>query len=200
MNKFIYPYTLVSTISQFLIIYFASLISTYQVGIYSLINSIFIIVITSARFDGTFLYISKLISKKDLENWSKNTNGIVTILVTINNLILINNSNFIALSLISLNFLNLYINWFIDLKNPEKRLISGYNYIFKKDILINQIFLKYTFQIALFIIFLNAEKLSYEAFNLYLKLIIFLEFIVIYSISFYKIGIKLSFKKINSHQ
>ena len=195
MHKFIYPFTLVSTISQFLIIYYASLISIYQVGIFSLLNSIFIIIISSARFDGAFLYISKLISREDLENWSKNANGIVTILFTITNLILINNLNFIALSLITLNFLNLYIGWSIDLKNPEKRLISGYNYIYKKDILINQIFFRFTLQIALLIIFLNSEKLSYETFNLYLKLIIFLEFIILYSISFYKIGIKINFKK-----
>ena len=195
MHKFIYPFTLVSTISQFLIIYYASLISIYQVGIFSLLNSIFIIIISSARFDGAFLYISKLISREDLDNWSKNANGIVTILFTITNLILINNLNFIALSLITLNFLNLYIGWSIDLKNPEKRLISGYNYIYKKDILINQIFFRFTLQIALLIVFLNAENLSYEIFNLYLKLIIFLEFIILYAISFYKIGIKINFKK-----
>ena len=195
MHKFIYPFTLVSTISQFLIIYYASLISIYQVGLFSLLNSIFIIIISCARFDGSFLYISKLISREDLENWSRNANGIVTILFTLTNLILINNLNFIALSLITLNFLNLYIGWSIDLKNPEKRLISGYNYIYKKYILINQIFFRFTLQIALLIIFLNAEKLSYETFNLYLKLIIFLEFIILYSISFYKVGIKINFKK-----
>ena len=110
MNKYIYLFTTVSSLNHFLLIYFSSLISTYELGIFSLINSFFIILIPTARFDGSFLYISKLISKEDLDIWSKKTNGILTLILTITSLILIINSNFFSLTLILLNFLNLYIS------------------------------------------------------------------------------------------
>mgnify|MGYP001398457583 CR=1 FL=1 len=195
MNKYIYLFTLISSLNHFLLIYFSSLISTFELGIFSLINSIFIILIPTAKFDGSFLYISKLISKDDLNIWSKKTNGILTLFLTITTLILIINSNFLALSLILLNFLNLYISWFVDLKNPEKRLIKGYNYIFKKDELINQILFRFTLQILLLIILSNTGKFTLETLNLFLKLFVLLEITILYSLSIFKIGLKINFTK-----
>ena len=195
MNKYIYLLSFISSLNHFLLIYFSSLISTYELGIFSLINSIFIILIPTARFDGSFLYISKLISKDDLDIWSKKTNGILTLILTITNLILIINSKFLALSLILLNFLNLYISWYVDLKNPEKRLIKGYNYIFKKEVFINQILFRFTLQILLLIILISTGKFTSEKLNLFLKLFIFLEIIILYSLSIFKIGLKINFKK-----
>ena len=64
MNKYIYTYSIISSFNFVLLIYFASLISTYELGIFSLINSFLIIITQTAKFDGAFLYISKLISKE----------------------------------------------------------------------------------------------------------------------------------------
>ena len=195
MNKYIYPFSIISSFSHFLLIYFASIISTFELGIFSLINSIFIILIPTARFDGSFLYISKLISKEDLNTWSKRTNGILTLILSITSLILFINSKFIALALVLLNFLNLYLMWYLDLKDPEKRLIKGYNYNFKKDVLVNQISFRFTLQILLILILINAPQISQEKFYLSLKLFILLEILILYSLSIYKIGINLNFSK-----
>tara|TARA_B100000886_G_scaffold339811_1_gene306469 strand:- start:429 stop:1604 length:1176 start_codon:yes stop_codon:yes gene_type:complete len=195
MNKYIYPFSIISSFSHFLLIYFASIISTFELGIFSLINSIFVILIPTARFDGSFLYISKLISKEDLNTWSKRTNGILTLILSITSLILFINSKFIALALVLLNFLNLYLMWYLELKDPEKRLIKGYNYYFKKDVLVNQISFRFTLQILLILILINAPQISQEKFYLSLKLFILLEILILYSLSIYKIGINLNFSK-----
>ena len=81
MNKYIYPFTLTTTFVQFLLIFHASKISIYEVGIYTIINSILVVLIPTATFEGTNHYISKIISKDELISWSKSTNTILTIVL-----------------------------------------------------------------------------------------------------------------------
>ena len=195
MNKYLYPFILISTFTQFALIYYSSQISTYQLGIFSLINAFFVITIPTARFDGSFLYISKLISKDNLKIWSKSTNSILSILIIITCSVLFINSFFLALALILLNFINLYINWSLDLKNPEMRLKTGYNEYFKKDQLINQIIYRFSLQILLlFILIINKNNFKIDL-DLFLKIFIFLEIIILSTLSILRIGINSNFFK-----
>ena len=82
---------------------------------------------------------------------------------------------------------------YVDLKNPEKRLIKGYNYIFKKDVLINQLFFRFTLQILLLIILISTEKFTLETLNLFFKLFVLVEIIILYSLSIFKIGLRINF-------
>ena len=184
MNKYIYPLTLLITFTHFLIIFYAAKVSTYEVGIYTVINAISNILIPTATFEGTNHYISKLISKNQLESWSKSTNTILTIVLISIGTSLFLNSNLLAFSLISLNCLNLYINWSLALEEPELRLEEGYNNIFKKNLFTNQLFFRFSLQIILIIILvLNHQN------NLLLKFFILIEILILSRISFIKIGV-----------
>tara|TARA_A100001035_G_scaffold280350_1_gene285754 strand:+ start:9606 stop:10766 length:1161 start_codon:yes stop_codon:yes gene_type:complete len=184
MNKYIYPFNLIITFAHFLIIFYASKVSTYEVGIYSFINAILGILIPTATFEGTNHYISKLITKNELESWSKSTNTILTIVLISIGTSLFLYSNLLALSLILINCINLYINWSLALEEPELRLKKGYNNIFKKNSFINQLFFRFLLQFFLIIIL----GLGYQN-NLLLKFFILLEILIFSRISFIKIGV-----------
>ena len=89
--------------------FYASKISIYEVGIYTFINSILVVLIRTATFEGTNHYISKLITKNELETWSKSTNTILTIVLISIGTCLFLYSNLLALSLILLNTIRLFL-------------------------------------------------------------------------------------------
>ena len=119
MNKYLYPLLVISTGIQFFLIYLATNLSTLELGIYSLLNSILIFLLPTARFDGCYLCISNIITISQLRKWSKSTNTLFVILVTPIIVVTYAYENYLALSLFLISCISLYSNWGIDLNTIE---------------------------------------------------------------------------------
>ena len=122
MEKSIYPLTAISSIIHFLIIFFASKLNTFQLGLYSLLITIYALAFLIAQFDGSYLCISKVIKISKYSQWSRSTNTLLFFILVITTSILFLNSYFITLSILLTTCLSSYSIWSIDMSTINKRI------------------------------------------------------------------------------
>ena len=192
MNKYLYSLSIIPLFLQFVLIWTIHNISLYELGIFSILNGTIFILIQTAKFDGAYLFISNMINKDQLFLWSKTTNSFVLIITLLIGTYLFSSSYLICLSLLMINIINLYIFWFIDLNNVEKRIKSNYNKIYKKDVIIYQYLPRAFLQILLILILNNLIQKP-----IFLTIFIFFELIILILISYFLIGLNLNIKNIS---
>ncbi len=190
MNKYLYPLIVFSNGIHFVLIYFATNASTFELGLYSLINSCTALIFHTTRFDGSYLCISDIISKKQLREWSKSTNTILSFIVIPVISLLFFSEKYLTLSLLLISSLASYSTWQNDLDTINERVKKKSESNYKSKLTYHTLIYRVCLPIILILI-LN-EKIYSEGL---IKLVILIELLLIARISLRSIGFNSIFEK-----